>query len=347
MKKPIITISTDWHLNYSNTEQIKYLITQQCELTKSLGLTSTICLGDIFDKRAGQKIEELCSIDEILDIFTEYKIELYAIPGNHDKQNYDSPKSFLQPYKHHPNFHYIDLCYGLPIDGIMFHLLPFFKEDVWLKKLHELIDYIEDFSDKKHILLSHQALNGSKNNDGTNVANNISVSEFIKFDKVLLGHYHNQQQVGTNIYHIPAIRQKDFGEDNQKGFIVVYNDGSFELVKSKFIEFEVVQIDFDKISKKDYLALQKQYSNSDKNIRFEFYGSTENVKAINKDELVVLGIDAKIKIKGVEESITEYKEEVIIYNKDNIIDKFISFCKEKEIDQADGIIYLKEKLNGK
>lgn len=345
IRTPITIISTDWHLKESNKDQIKDLVRQKCKLAMELSVDTVFMLGDVFESRSGQKVEELVSLDEILDVFKEYNIKLVMIPGNHDKQNYDSPKSFLQPYKHHPALMLIDRAGGVPIRNYHFSLLPFFREKVWLERYQELLEYLGEF-DKgiKHVLLSHIAMNGSVNNDGTKVECGISVTDFKQWNLVLLGHYHNQQQVGANVFHIPSIAQNNFGEDNQKGFTVVYDDGSFDLVTAKFKEYEKVSIDFDQTNRATLDLMIKEYANAAKFVRFEFTGSADRVKAIDKEELTALGIDVKIKVKEVEQTIEFATEEVKEYTKDSIVEEFAKFCEEKGHKYDEGIIHLNKKL---
>ena len=345
MRKPITIISTDWHLKQDNIKQLKFLITQKCELAQELGVKTVFCLGDIFESRTGQQQETLASLSEILEIFEEYQITLIAIPGNHDKTAYLSTKSFLTPYKHHPFFLLVDKNLDIEVENINFSLQPYFKENLWLDNYNKLMSTNPIVKGKKNIFLSHIAMNGSVNNDGSKVSCNISVGDFKEWDLVLLGHYHNAQQVGVNVFHIPSIQQNNFGENADKGFTVVYDDCSTEMIKSDFREFEKITVNLDTISKTDFNTLVKTHSNSDKNIRFELIGSTDKVKSINKEELGALGISVSIKVKEIEDTIEYAEQEIKEFNSTNIIDEFAEFCKEKEKDYDKGVIYLQKKLS--
>ena len=347
MTKKVVTIcSTDWHLRKDNIEQIKSLITQKCELAKTYHIDTVFCLGDVFDSRPGQSVSTLSGLYEILDIFSSYSIRLVIIPGNHDKQDYSGVESFSSPFRDHKSLMYVDQAGGVPIKNFFFHLLPFFKEEEWKRRFSELCKYIRPFDkNKKHILLSHIAINGSVNNDGSKIDCGIAIGDFKEFDLVLLGHYHNQQQVGPNIFHIPCIKQNNFGEDSDKGFTLVYDDLSLELVKSEFKGYEKIVIDLDKISKKDLSNLTREYSNSEKFVRFEFIGDSELVRSINKEELISLGIDVKIKVKEIEQTIEYANEEVKKYNQNSIIEEFKKFCTEKEKDFEKGVTFLSKKLS--
>jgi exonuclease SbcD len=345
-RKPITILSTDWHLKESNTEQIKDLVRQKCELAKSLDINTVFCLGDIFDSRSSQKLSLLVAFSEILEIFADNHIELWAIPGNHDKRILESDYSFIDPFKYHPNFKYVPKAGMVPFGDVKVHMLPYFKENVWVNNYADMVEYIGDFDkSQKRVLLSHIATNQSVNNDGSHTDWGIAVGDFKQWDLVMLGHFHDQQQLGQNIYHIPSIQQNNFGENDQKGFTVLYDDLSFDLVVSSFTRYEKVKIDFDTTTKKELDQLVKKYADSDKNIRFEICGSADKVKSLDKEAISAMGIDVKIKVNEIEDTIQYAKEEVKNYTKDNIVEEFQLFCEEKEIDFEKGMQHLNKKIN--
>ena len=95
MRKPLTLFSTDWHIDKDNIEEIKSLIIQKLELAKSLNINKVFGLGDFFESRKSQPLQNLKGFGEILQLFEKYGVELIAIPGNHDKLNYLSEDSYL------------------------------------------------------------------------------------------------------------------------------------------------------------------------------------------------------------------------------------------------------------
>jgi hypothetical protein len=89
----------------------------------------------------------------------------------------------------------------------------------------------------------------------------------------------------------------------------------------------------------------KKYADSDKNIRFEICGSADKVKSLDKEAISAMGIDVKIKVNEIEDTIQYAKEEVKNYTKDNIVEEFQLFCEEKEIDFEKGMQHLNKKIN--
>lgn len=342
MDKTVLTvISTDWHIRPNNTEQIIGLIKQKIKLAKDLEITNLICLGDVFQSRQAQPLSVLKCFEEILDLIDKAGMVLYCIAGNHDKTDYSSENSFLDQFSWHPALKLTRFVTGTFYFGdIKFWFLPFFEENIWIEYFQKnILKSVKTQKDYKHILLSHQALTGSVNNDSSKIENSIKPSLFKDFYKVFLGHYHNQQQIGKNIYHLPSLQANNFGEDNDKGFTVLYDDGSHELVPSEFPEYHTIKIDLDKVNKKELNELKKDgavlIKDSGANIRFKFEGSEDKVKAIKQEEFTAFGIDVKKEHKAIVKSIAKAETgEVVTYNDETILEKFDIFCEEEKYDNV-------------
>lgn len=191
------------------------------------------------------------------------------------------------------------------------------------------------------IFYSHIKQFQDLNNDSSKVENSITPKYLNWWRKVFLGHYHNQQKIGDNIYHLPSIRANNFGEDNDKGFTVLYDDGSHELVTSKFKEYHTVEINLDNVNKQDLNNLKQQGSElvkeNNTNIRFKITGSEDKVQALNKEEFESLGITIQKEHKTVIKSIEKAEVgEVMVYDDNKIIEKFDEFCK---IEDFEGVEY--------
>lgn len=344
MKNVLAVLSTDWHLKDSNAEQIIELVRDKCKLAEKHDCKLLIAAGDIFDARKGQSVTTLMAFSRILEIIDEYNLQLIAISGNHDKQSYESDYSFLTPYRVTGLINLDPPPMRLPTTNnpTHFYFLPFYKEEIWLEKYKKLLNGLD--SGRKNVLISHTAITGSVNNDGSKVETGIKPVDFVKFDLVLLGHYHDYQQVSENIFHIPSIQQNNFGEDQNKGYTLLYDDLTFDIVKSNFKPYEKVVIDVDKVSKKELAEYVKTYQLQSKNIRFELVGSSENIKAVNKESITMHGIDVKAKVKEVEKTIEYYEDEIKEFDDETIVESFIEYCEQEGIDNAVGLDYLQKKL---
>lgn len=338
MKKPLVLFSTDWHIKPNNTEQIIDLVKQKIKVALDNSIKILIVLGDIFQSRQAQPLIVLKCFEKILDLVHEAELELWCISGNHDKTDYTSQDSFLDQFQWHPALKLIRVFEVEQIGDWLFYFLPYFETEIW-KDMIVSFEELEIKSDKK-ILCSHQAVNGSVNNDGSKINNGIEPNALDEFYKVFLGHYHNQQKISGHIYHLPSIQSNNFGEDNEKGFTILYDDGSHELIQSEFKQYYTIDIDLDKLNKNELNNIKKDANELIKetgaNIRFKFKGSEDKIKAIKQEEFTALGIDVKKEHKSVTDSIEKaVTGEVMVYNNDIIIKKFEEFCIEEEYDNVE------------
>jgi DNA repair protein SbcD/Mre11 len=341
MKKALAVIATDLHLKQDNISLIKDLIEQQCKLAEKLGVKYIFLLGDIFDSRISQRLDVLLAFKEILDIIEYYNLQITIIPGNHDKTDYSSDNSFLDPFVGHKSLLLLDSIREERFGNFYVTTVPYYTED----KLLEIFSGLRPRNDR-HFIFTHIGLTGSVNNDGTKVTNKLTASLFKDFYKVFSGHYHDEQQVGKNFFHLPSICQNNFGENEDKGFTVLYDDGSHELVKSIFPKYIKVKVDLDKTTKSeldkivaDNLPLIEQNF-----VRLEFFGDEAKIKSLDKDKYVSLGFNVKNKMKEIEEEDIEFTEEISIHTDDSIIEEFKVFCQEKELNYEQGVLYLHKKL---
>lgn len=341
MKVKAIVI-TDTHLNYNNVETNISIYKQAIALAKKHKRTCVYHGGDIFDARKGQTDSLLNAFEEILDMFANEGLVLVAIPGNHDKSDYKSDISYLDPYKHHPGFKLVRNG-GMLDDGIF--MMPYYLEDVFEEKLIERIEKSK-VTGKIPFLITHIAVDGVRNNDGSVVFNNIKLNVFNKFGKVLVGHYHNKSTLGKNVHYIGSSFQHNFGEDDDKGFTLIMEDGSIEYEQAKFPEFQKIIIDVDKYSPREIDDIASNYANSENNVRFVFKGKHEKLQAIDKAKFTKLGIDIKRESDEIEAGVEEAQEgEFISFDSTSIVKEFEQFCKENKINKKEGLKYLKQTIN--
>lgn len=337
MKEAIAILSTDKHITPRNLSEMYDLFKQEIILAKERNVSNVIWLGDIFNSRESQRQEVLTFLSNILIDYKNAGLEIYCIPGNHDKTDYNSYDSFLDCFILAPHFHLLKEANSFTLGGVKFDSVPFFNEEKWLEEFNKIPK-----KEAGQILLSHIAVDGSVNNDGSKVSSEkIKPSMFSHYKSVFLGHYHNAQQVSKNIFHLPSTRQNNFGEDNEKGFTILYNDFSTEFIKSKFIEFEKFHIDLDNSSVEEAMELAKTIEKENVRITFEFSGSDDKLRALDKKFFINLGVSVTTKNKDVEVEDVEYAEEVKKMTDDDIIEHFKRFCEKNNYPFDEGIKYLK------
>ena len=341
MRKPIALISNDWHLKRSNLDDILRLVRQKCQLAKDKGLKMILCLGDVFESRISQRMDVLNTFYQILEICKEYDLILVCIPGNHDKTDYELEESFLRPFMFHPSLHLIEDYATFRLAGYNFHFIPYFSEN---GKYWEYLNKVEYKGDD--LLFSHIAVKGSRNNDGTLIENELTIQKFNKFIGVFLGHYHNFQKLDDSFYHLPSIQQNNFGEDQNKGFTLLYDDLSIEIIKGDSKRYISVPIDMDQGDFKTLNKVIDRYDPKKDHVRLILEGSEDKIKSLDVTVLQEKGFVVKAQQKEVQANISALRNaKVIKYNMDHMITLFKTFCEQRNLNYPEGIEHLKNTIS--
>ena len=338
MKKVLAIIFNDVHLKTGNEDEVYESTKHMVKYAVDNGVENLIFAGDLFDSRTQQRLKVLQTFDKMLELFNTNGLTLYLFPGNHDKTLYTSADSFLDVYKHHPSVKFNRELKNIVLEGVSIDLLPFFSTEL-------LVPMIEN-AKGGDILISHFGMDGS--NHLGHVSKNTSITKKLlsKWNKVYLGHYHNYHEISEDIVHLPSFRQESYGEDNVKGFSLLFEDGSYELVKGKFREYLKLTIDLNESNNKEITNLITLHSNSEQKVRFEFRGTQEQFKALDKSQFKDTGIDIKSKYNEVYEmEVVEPSKIIEKYSKDQIMESFKEFCDDKGYDYKEGSIMVKEFLN--
>lgn len=337
-EKPIAAIIADTHIKEDNENLVENIFSQTKSKMKEKGVKTLLHIGDWFHSRKGQPLQVLLKSFQIRDMLISSEIETTIIAGNHDKVNLDSSDSFINVL-HTEGFNVIKEGKTFELEDLTITMIPYFKESgLFPEKLELAIKR----SPKNSILLTHIAVNGVRNNDGSKVQNDLSENRFKHFNKVLVGHYHDQSQI-SNVYYIGSAYQANYGEDTDKGITWLYNDGSIEFEKLDFPTYEKIKINVKDLGKAEIedISLLKR-TNPENNIRIELTGEESEIKLFNKNKLYDLGVDVTTSADNMVKNISEaQKDEVTFFNGEKILKEFKSFCKKNEIED---IKYGKEKI---
>jgi len=311
--KPIALWLTDTHLS-QNTIAINISIYRQAvKIAKEMGVKVVYHGGDIFESRASQPQEVLYVFSTILDMFHDNGLSIVIIPGNHDKTDYRSEKSFLVPYKDHPSLTLVERYHIFDINNdLCFYMLPYFDEKL---QLRDRLNALESKVDKnrKSIGMFHAAFNGVRNNDNSVIESSITPKAF---DLSFSGHYHDRQVLNDGkLVYTGSSHQASFGEDEDKGFTIIYEDGSYSHVKSEFKRFVTIRL--DKITQSDIDLIKSTHC--DDNVKILSY---EKVGGVLRSELSSIGV--KVDEKSSSLKTTPSNEKI---NHGNIIPEFEVWCK--------------------
>jgi exonuclease SbcD len=336
MKKIWAVHFNDIHIKNGNENDIYEAIKFMVEYCVENGIKNLICGGDVFDSRSFQRLSHLqCWID-CLELFRLNEMKCYINVGNHDKSLYNKKENFIDPFKYHPSIELFDDIKTIELNGKKVTFSPFFSNDILVPMLNE--------HKGADVLIGHWSMEGSTYLKQVSESP-INKKLLLKWNKVFLSHYHNYHKLGKDISHLPSLIQDNFGEDNLKGFTVIYEDLSYEVIKGKFKEFKKVVIDLNEKSMDYVKKLIKEQQNSSDVLRFEFTGDETKLKSLNKSIFANTGIDIKLKFDkkyDFDDSQLEMPNVIESYGKEDIENEFKSFCNNKGYDFDFGSILLKK-----
>lgn len=337
MKRILGVVTGDWHLSSTNYLEIEELVKQLIQVCKEHNTPTIYNVGDVFTSRKSQELITLKSFERILDMLHDNGITMYTIPGNHDKTNYKSNDSFLDSYRYHPSLKLFTEPSLVEDEEFQLFFIPFYdEEEVFVEKFKELP---EPNPSLHSILFLHQGITGVKNNDKMEVENNLRQGWFKKFSQVFVGHYHDRSTLGKNICYIGSLRQNNYGEDKEKGCVVVYLDEEkvgYEFINLKFTPYTTVKIDLDTIGYPELLKKAEEYSKQEGYTRFIFSGSSDKKLSLPKETFSKLGIDIKFTTDEIigEEGNGELPE-LVEFDNEQLLEKFKEFLSLYYSDMSD------------
>lgn len=336
-KLAVDVFSTDWHIEKDDRVDVRSLVIKQAEIALELGLNRIWCLGDVFKSRIAQPLASLMTFKQILDDLHSLKVTLCVFPGNHDKVLLGNNESYLKAFADHPAIQlYDDITMTHQPNRCDYLLVPYFPEAYVKEKLSAIaLD-----STRKNVLLGHFAADGAMNNDGSLVTSEVNQDILKRFDRVILGHYHNR-----NGNYMGSIAPRNFGEDNNKGFMILYDDMSVGYIDSESKKYITREIRCESADVKQLAKIEKELSelSKDNEVRLVVSGPKQFVESVNfkdlKDVKVVVKFDevAANMDKAAEGQIVEFKT-------DDIKNEFKTFCEENQLDYQTGMKYLSKCL---
>jgi len=319
------------------------LMVCQCE-----GISEIIIGGDMFTERSSQTLAVLLAVKGALDRAVAKGMYVTIAEGNHDIVDKEAFDGYNHLWVGQKNIDVIDTYRILSWEECDFVLavMSYFPENGsfldWLDKmLTEALTKHGDVvrSEQDIILYIHEGVHGALGN--FEIEGELPQEPLLDYKAVLCGHYHNRIHIkGTNIQYIGSSRQHNFGEDEEKGYTILYTDGSTEFVKNQANQrFKTFDIDYDDISKIDKL-IDKETLEYCK-VRVKVRCTEQQAKVFDKQQLLDLGankVELTLNTSVVQETAAMGIEEK--FDKQGIKKEYRNFCNEQEIDSELGIKYL-------
>lgn len=305
--------------------------------------------GDLWLSRSAQTLSTILAVKAALTKAVRQGIYVIIAAGNHDKVDQELLDSYSHVFSEYQGIEIIDdfAIYEMADGDSLTDLfvMSYFPENGSFMERYK--DMCQDIMpDHKAILYLHQGIRGGL---ATASDDELPANIFDKFDKVLVGHYHNRKVVdGTNIEYIGASRQHNFGEDEEKGYTILYTDGSYEFVKNEAnIRYKVIDIDFENVDDELLKEIQQIKDDGRYKVKVRINCQSKQAASIDKQKLSECGAT---KIELVTEQtqirVAEGQDLSKKYDKNGIKQEYANFCSDKAISNVElGLSYLDKIAN--
>lgn len=337
-------LMNDLHIGKENIPEFVANWNEALSICKKMDVSQIAICGDLFLSRASQTLDILLAVHDCLLSAAEQGINVSIANGNHDKVSLEATRGYCHIFDQHPNVLVADNYVTLPIgDGeyALLHMIAYFPEDgSFCDKLSDVKQNAINPA-KKNYLYLHVGINGALSQPSEK---ELPANIFDEFERVFVAHYHNRCVIPkSRIEYIGSSRQHNFGEDEEKGYTVLYNDGSHEFIQNRAnVRYKVIDIDGDKVDihLTDLLSEIKEGGRYRTKVRV--HTTSEKCSAINKSILLEAGA-SKVEIVTEEVEQIEVSSSSLFekFDTGKIRETYEEFCSEKGIDNVElGLRYL-------
>lgn len=344
---PCALLINDPHASKDNIAEFLKNWNEALEICKDKDIQYLVVGGDMWLSRSAQTLSTLMAVRKAILLATKvYGLYVIIAEGNHCKVDQEAIEGYSHVFSDYESVEVVDNYTEIDLtDKVSLWAMSYFPEN------GSFIQRLQDFQEgccinraKKNILYIHEGIRGGL---ATPSDDELPANLFSAFDATLVGHYHNRKQIpGTNIEYIGASRQHNFGEDEEKGYTILYSDGSTEFVKNEVnMRYKVIEVDFADMDEEFLAMLSEIKSDSRYKVKVRVKCDPAQSTSVNKQKLAERGAN---KIELVTEQTvvmhTDHKSITQKFDKSGIKEEYTNFCSQKSIDNQLGLLYL-EKLN--
>lgn len=346
---PCLLLLNDIHISKDNIPAFKANWQEAIDICRKMDVKEIAIGGDLFFSRAAQTLDVLLAVHDALLTAAEHGIHVTIAEGNHDKVNQENERGYCHVFDQHSNVLVCDEYVSLPLGDdcrFVLHMMGYFPEDgSFCTRLDRLK---EEALDPKclNFLYIHEGINGAlaQPND-----KELPAKIFEEFDKVFVGHYHNRTIIDkTRIEYIGSSRQHNFGEDEEKGYTVIYADGSHEFIKNKVnTRYRVIDVAAERAGLHLMDELREIDADGRYKVKVRVHAPQAAMKSVDKAALLDAGA-TKVELIADDEEMLEVAASSLFekFDSHRIRETYEEFCREKQIDDvAIGLEYL-SKIEG-
>lgn len=346
---PCLLLLNDIHISKDNIPAFKANWQEAIDICRKMDVKEIAIGGDLFFSRAAQTLDVLLAVHDALLTAAEHGIHVTIAEGNHDKVNQENERGYCHVFDQHSNVLMCDEYVSLPLGDdcrFVLHMMGYFPEDgSFCTRLDRLKEEALD-PKRLNFLYIHEGINGAlaQPND-----KELPAKIFEEFDKVFVGHYHNRTIIDkTRIEYIGSSRQHNFGEDEEKGYTVIYTDGSHEFIKNKVnTRYRVIDVAAERAGLNLMDELREIDADGRYKVKVRVHAPQAAMKSVDKAALLDAGA-TKVELIADDEEMLEVASSSLFekFDSHRIRETYEEFCREKQIDDvAIGLEYL-SKIEG-
>ncbi len=340
---PCVLLLNDIHVSKDNTVEFTANWNEALEVCEQNGIGLILLGGDLFQSRSAQNLDILLAVFDMLQAAENKNIGVVMANGNHDKVNQEAIRGYCHVYGKFDNVAVVDDFLTINDDNWDFivHMIAYFPESgSFTDKLNALVKGGMD-KKRKNILYIHEGINGALAHSSEN---ELPATIFGDFDKVLVAHYHNRCVIeGTNVEFVGSSRQHNFGEDEEKGYTIIYNDGSHEFIKNQVnMRYQVIDVQAQKVDIHLSDRLGEIKEDGRYKVKVRVHSSAADAATVDKSKLLTAGAN-KVEVVTEEPEIRDIISGSLFekFDSNKIQENYKEFCREKEIENpALGLSYL-------
>lgn len=340
---PCVFMINDIHISKDNIPDFNVNWNEALQICEKLQIKLIALGGDLFQSRAAQTLDVLLAVHDALASAEIKGITVVLANGNHDLVDQEAIRGYCHVFSRHANVVVIDDFFTLVEEGWDFslHIIAYFPENGSFKeKLGTLVSFGLDDT-RKNYLYIHEGINGALLHSSDN---ELPAHIFKDFDKVFVGHYHNRCIIpGTNIEYIGSSRQHNFGEDEEKGYTILYNDGTQEFIKNKAnTRFMVLDVPAEKVNIHLKDRLDEVKAEGKYKVKVRIHCDTAGANNIDKNDLIKCGA-SKVEVVTNEPDVKAITSTSLFekFDSNKIQENYQQFCQEKNIEDVSlGLSYL-------
>lgn len=343
LKIPSLLLLNDIHFGKDNLPESIDNWREAIQVCEDNKIKTIVVGGDMFQSRSSQTLDVLLAIRDLMIESEKAGIDVILANGNHCKVNQESIRGYCHVFDQHRNVKVVDKFVILrdPNEGkFALTVIPYFPETGSFKDVYKSTLPLT-YPDDLNILYLHEGINGALKNASDH---ELPADMFQEYDKVLVGHYHGRCKVkGSNVEYIGSSRQHNYGEDEEKGYTIVYSDGSTAFIKNQSnTRYRVIDVDVKDINKKLLKEIKELKDTGYYKIKVKIHTPFDTKLTVNKQELIDAGVN-KIEIITEDIEIAEVAKQSIHvkFDKAGITSAYREFADEKNVKNSEfGLKYL-------